>query len=117
MGRAFLAPRMLAAIRAAVATLGDDVLLVAVIFNRERVRAHAELPRGLDEVPTRSGLLCDAAGFQRACEFDGLVREDEALGSALEVLVEDANGNLLLVDHVEGIQDVDKAKARCGMGE
>lgn len=72
----------------------------------EEVRADARLPGGLDEVPPRLDLLEDVIHLLRVGKLENIVGEDKPPDTSPEVLLEEPYGDIALVDHMEGIEDV-----------
>ena len=99
------------------ARLGDELLAGLVVGDAQQACRYALLPGGFHQVPAGLGLLQDAGGLGRAGEPERIVGEDEALGPAAEVLLEELDGHRGAVDVVEGVEHVVEAVSHGGVDE
>ena len=99
------------------ARLGDELLAGLVVGDAQQACRYALLPGGFHQVPAGLGLLQDAGGLGRAGEPERIVGENEPLGPAAEVLLEELDGHRGAVDVVEGVEHVVEAVSHGGVDE
>ena len=93
---------------------------VALLQLVQQDRAETLLPGCINEVLARFCLLRDAGDLERVRKVEEGVGEDQALGSAGEVLLEERQGYLACVGDAEGIEHMAEAalhRDRCELFE